>query len=121
MDNSLSVSGADGLQRFLDRAEVLQAVVDQLRKDLSLSEEELPRPELNEGTFDVLSATVLSVLQDLDARGAHALQVAMYRVDIPEAHLQRTLALGGLAALSKEVVLRALQKVLTRMRYAGRY
>ncbi len=121
MDNSLSASGADGLQRYLDRAEVLQAVVEQLRKDLSISEEELPRPELNDRTFDLLSAMVLPVLLDLDARGAHALQVAMYRVDIPEAHLHRTMGRGGLAALSNEVVLRALQKVLTRMRYAGRY
>ena len=51
----------------------------------------------------------------------HDLQVAMYRVDIPEAHLKRTLAQGGLHALAGECVLRELQKVLTRLRFAGRY
>jgi hypothetical protein len=45
----------------------------------------------------------------------------MYRVDIPEAHMRRTLALGGLDALAGECVLRSLQKVLTRLRFAGRY
>lgn len=121
MDNSLSASGADGLHRYLDRAEVLQAVVDQLRKDLSVSEEELPLPKLSERTFDLLSATVLPVLQDLQVADGHALQVAMYRVDIPEAHLRRTMGHGGLSGLADEVVLRALQKVLTRLRYAGRF
>jgi hypothetical protein len=64
---------------------------------------------------------VLPLLQDLQDSGTQALQVVMYRVDIPEAHLRRTMGHGGLSGLADEVVLRALQKVLTRLRYAGRF
>ena len=116
----LSGSGA-ALVMYLDRAEVLASTVAQLRKDLSMSATELPGPLPGEGAFEALRASVLLRLEELDRKGAHALQVAMYRVDIPEAHLKRTLANGGVAALASECVLRALQKVLTRLRFAGRF
>jgi len=61
------------------------------------------------------------VLEQLDSKGEHALRVAIYRVDIPEPHFRRTMANDGLHGLAGEVVLRALQKVLTRLRYAGRF
>lgn len=121
MSHSLSKSHEEGVQRYLDRAEVLQATVGQLRKDLSLADEDLPVPAVSEMAFETLRAGVLPVLQQLDSAGEHALQVAMYRVDIPEPHLRRTLSNDGLNGLAGEVVLRALQKVLTRLRYAGRY
>lgn len=82
---------------------------------------ELPVPPVGEAAFETLREAVLDVLGTLQARSTHALQVAMYRVDIPEPHLRRTLAAGGLHALAGEVVVRALQKVLTRLRYAGRF
>lgn len=121
MDKSLSKAGDASPQRFLDRAEVLQATVEQLRKDLALDAEELPTPPDPENAFEQLRAGVFPVLQQLSNVGEQRLKVAMYRVDIPEPHLRRTMASGGLHALAGEVVLRALQKVLTRLRFAGRF
>ena len=99
----------------------MSSTVAQLRKDLSLTEHELPQPIVGEEAFELLRDTVLPVLTALQQQGQHALQVVMYRVDIPEAHLKRTMASGGLHALAGECVIRALQKVLTRLRYAGLY
>ena len=120
-NNHLSKPGSGGMQRHLDRAEVLTSTVAQLRKDLAMGERELPAPVVGEGAFEALRTDVLVRLEELDRMGASALQSAMYRVDIPEAHLRRTLAAGGLHALAGECVLRALQKVLTRLRFAGRF
>ncbi len=120
-NNHLSKPGSEGMLRHLDRAEVLSSTVAQLRKDLAMGERELPAPVVGEGAFEALRADVLVRLEQLDRSGASALQSAMYRVDIPEAHLRRTLAVGGLHALAGECVLRALQKVLTRLRFAGRF
>ena len=121
VNNDLSKPGNEGVQRFLDRAEVLASTVAQLRKDLALSEMELPQPPLGEEAFETLRSGVLPRLEELQRQSTTALQTAMYRVDIPEGHLRRTMALGGLHALAGECVLRALQKVLTRLRYAGRF
>ncbi len=121
VNTDLSKPGEHGLQRHLDRAEVLSSTVAQLRKDLVQSELEFPEPGTGDGAFEALRAQVLPILAHLSDRGMHDLQVAMYRVDIPEAHLKRTLAQGGLHALAGECVLRELQKVLTRLRFAGRY
>jgi hypothetical protein len=107
--------------RQLDRAEVLASTVAQLRKDLAMDEQELPLPAVGEGAFEQLRTLVLPRLEHLQRQSTTALQTAMYRVDIPEAHLRRTLAMGGLQFLAGECVLRALQKVLTRLRYAGRF
>ncbi len=121
MQDGLTDPGAQGMQRWLDRAEVLMATVAQLRKDLSMSDNDLPEPPVGEEAFEQLRAYVLPRLEALHRTSVAALQTAMYRVDIPEPHLKRTMALGGLHALAGECVLRALQKVLTRMRFAGRY
>lgn len=125
MDNNakdkLSETDGKGLQRYLDRAEVLAATVVQLRKDLSLSEQDMPIPEVGDEAFETLRKTVVPILTTLQQKSQHVLQVAMYRVDIPETHLRRTMAQGGLHELAGECVVRALQKVLTRLRYAGRY
>ena len=86
-----------------------------------MSEADLPLPTVGEEAFEELRAAVLPRLETLEGSGKASLQVAMYRVDIPEVHLRRTIANGGLHALAGECVLRALQKVLTRLRYAGRF
>lgn len=109
------------MARYLDRADVLRWTIEQLRKDLAMNAEQLPDPEVGDGAFEQVRPLVLTRLQALQAQGAAALQQSMYRVDIPEAHLRRTMAAGGLHALAGECVLRALQKVLTRMRFAGRF
>ena len=121
MHNDLSRTDHSSLAHYLDRAEVLEATVVQLRKDLALSDDQLPLPELSVEAFEALRGSVQPRLEELEQMGRHALQVAMYRVDIPEGHLQRTLTMGGVPLLAGECVLRALQKVLTRLRYAGRY
>jgi hypothetical protein len=117
----LSKPGSEGLARHLDRAEVLHLTVLQLRKDLALDEGKLQEPAVGEQAFEALREAIQPRLEALQAKGAAALQSAMYRVDIPEAHLRRTVAHGGLHALAGECVLRALQKVLTRLRFAGRF
>ncbi|MBK9514665.1 MAG: hypothetical protein IPO05_13815 [Flavobacteriales bacterium] len=121
VNTDLSKPGEHGLQRHLDRAEVLSSTVAQLRKDLAQDDASFPEPPVGEEAFERLRAQVLPILSERLSLGMHDLQVAMYRVDIPEAHLKRTLAAGGLDALAGECVLRALQKVLTRLRFAGRY
>ncbi len=121
MNNELSKQEQGGVGRWLDKAEVLSSTVDQLRKDLSMSPAELPLPALGDEAFEHLRAAVLPRLEALQAQGTAVLQVAIYRVDIPESHMRSTMALGGLHELAGECVLRALQKVLTRMRFAGRY
>lgn len=121
MNTELSKPGDEGIVRFLDRTEVLRATVAQLNKDLALEAEDFAAPAMGEGAFEELRAEVLPVLERLNAQGGHALQVAMFRVDIPEAHLRRTMTKGGLHALAGECVLRALQKVLTRLRFAGKF
>lgn len=121
VNKDLSKPGGEGVQRFLDRAEVLASTVAQLRKDLALADAELPEPPVGEQAFETLRAQVLPRLEALQGQSVSALQTAMYRVDIPEAHLRRTMAAGGLHALAGECVLRALQKVLTRLRFAGRF
>lgn len=121
MSEELAPTDGGGVQRWLDRAEVLASTVAQLRKDLTMPPEELPLPPVGEEAFEQLRASVLPRLEALQRQSATALQTAMYRVDIPEAHLRRTLKTGGLHALAGECVLRALQKVLTRLRFAGRY
>ncbi len=94
--------------------------MQQLRKDLSAEPDRLLIPDVGEGAFEELRSSVLPVLEDLYAQGAHPFQVAMYRVDLPEKHLIRSLEAGGLHAVAGEVVLRCLQKVLTRLRHAGK-
>ncbi len=121
MHSELAGQGGSDPRRYLDRAEVLGSTVAQLRKDLGMTEDELPEPPVGDNTFEDLRASVLPRLEDLQEKGAHDLQVIMYRVDIPEGHLRRTMANGGLRALAGECVVRALQKVLTRLRFAGRY
>lgn len=121
MNSELSKPADDGIIRFLDRTEVLQDTVAQLRKDLAVPAEEFATPLIGETAFEDLRRQVLPVLEALNAQGGHALKVAIYRVDIPEAHLRRTMAHGGLHALAGECVLRALQKVLTRLRFAGKF
>ncbi len=121
MNNELSKADGADVVRYLDRAEVLRDTVAQLDKDLAGTGQGFTSPEIGETAFEELRSQVLPVLEALNERGAHALQVAMYRVDIPEPHMRRTMAHGGLQALAGECVLRALQKVLTRMRFAGRF
>jgi len=121
MDDKTRTADEGGVQRFLDRAVVLEATVSQLRKDLALTTEELPTPPVGDTAFEALRAQVLPVLESVLRRGVPALQNILYRVDIPEAHFHRTMASGGLPSLAGECVLRALQKVLVRLRSAGRF
>ncbi len=121
VNDQLSKPERNGISLWLDRAEVLSATVEQLRKDLSMDNEALPQPALGDAAFEQLRAAVLPRLEELFTQSSTALQVAMYRVDIPEAHLRRTMDSGGLPELAGECVLRALQKVLTRLRFAGRF
>lgn len=118
MGNELSGSGpGPGLRRRLDEAVVLQGTVLQLRKDLQA--EHLELPVVGEAAFEELRAQVLAVVEERERTGAHAFGLVVNRVDLTERQVQAALAAGGLDALAASIVLRCLQKVLSRMRYAG--
>jgi len=119
MDQHLVPSSAEALKQRLDQREVLVATLEQLQKDLDHQGLQLPEP--GPGAFEELRGQVLPVLEHSAAQGEHALMVVLYRVDIAESRYRGAIHAGGLRALAGEVVLRALQKVLTRLRFAGRY
>ncbi len=104
-----------------DRAEVLRRTVDQLNKDLGMQADPIKAPPADDQAFEVLRAQVFPLLERLFTTDPHAANVAMYRVDIPQFLRDRALAEGGIHALAGEVVLRCLQKVLTRMRFSGEF
>ncbi|HRN35939.1 MAG TPA: hypothetical protein PLL18_03390 [Flavobacteriales bacterium] len=117
MNEGVSKPDGEGLRKRLDEAVVLQRTVLQLRKDLR--DEELPVPALGEGAFEALRARVLAILQQREKEGAHALGLVVNRVHLTERQVREATAAGGLHALAGSVVLRCLQKVLSRMRFAG--
>lgn len=117
-NGELSGTEGAGLRRRLDEAAVLQATVLQLRKDLNA--DDLPQPEVGEEAFERLRAAVLRVLEERQASGAHAFGLVLNRVDLTEQAFRRAVSLGGLPELAGRVVVRCLQKVLARERYAGR-
>ena len=100
------------LVRLVD-AQVLRLVVEQLRKDLG--EPGLPAPPADQGAFEALRSAVLDVITRRSDESTHALGVVLYRVDLPERHAKAAMAHGGLPELSGKLVLRTLQKVITRL------
>lgn len=119
MNDGLSRTGdaGGGLRKRLDEAVVLRQTVAQLRKDLR--EEALPEPAVGPGAFEVLRAGVQAVLEQREQEGAHAFGRVVNRVDLTEHQLHAAMRNGGLHGLAGAVVLRCLQKVLSRMRFAG--
>ena len=105
-----------GLRKRLDEAVVLLETVAQLRKDLR--EEALTLPAVGDGAFEDLRVQVLAVIEERDREGAHAFGLVVNRVDLTE-HQMRSAMAGGLHGLAGAIVLRCLQKVLSRKRYAG--
>ncbi|MBP8823912.1 MAG: hypothetical protein KBH07_09720 [Flavobacteriales bacterium] len=106
-----------GLRKRLDEAVVLQRTVQQLRKDLR--NEGLREPAVGEGAFEELRAQVEDLLAQKQREGPHALGLVVNRVDLTEGQLRTALARGGMHGVAGAVVLRCLQKVLSRMRFAG--
>ena len=104
-----------------DRAEVLRRTVDQLNKDLGGNTDPIAVPPVDDHAFEALRAQVLPVLDRLFSTDPHAANVAMYRVDLSQAQRDQAIGDGGLNALAGAVVLRCLQKVLTRMRFSGEF
>jgi len=111
------VDGASGLRKRLDEAVVLLETVQQLRKDLR--EEELHVPVTGPGAFEELRTQVLRVIEEREQQGAHAFGLVVNRVDLTERALHEAMAAGGLHELAGRIVLRCLQKVLSRKRFAG--
>lgn len=110
-------AGTQGLRKRLDEAVVLMATVAQLRKDLR--EEGLISPEVGEGAFEELRSRVLAVIEERERQGAHAFGLVVNRVDLNERQVREAMAAGGMNTLAASIVLRCLQKVLSRMRFAG--
>ena len=109
--------GSNGLRKRLDEAVVLQETVAQLRKDLR--EDTLALPKVGEGAFEELRTQVLAVIEERDREGAHAFGLVVNRVDLTEHQMRSAMTEGGLHGLAGAIVLRCLQKVLSRKRYAG--
>ncbi len=114
----LSESREEGLRKRLDEAVVLLSVVEQLRKDLNAPG--LVLPTVGPTAFESLRAQVLEVLGERERQGGHALGLVLNRVDLTEGAFQQAVRAGGPDQLAAVIVLRCLQKVLARERYAGR-
>jgi hypothetical protein len=112
----LSIPGMEGMMPRLSEEEVLRATVDQLNKDLALGGGGVRPVTVGPDAFEELRAQVTPLLESM---GGHDRQVALYRVDVPESWTREALAVGGTHELAGRVVLRALQKVLTRLRFGG--
>lgn len=117
-NEGLSRSGEEGLRKRLDEALVLLGTTEQLRKDLNAPGLELP---INgPAAFEALRGQVLEVLLEREQQGAHAFGLVLNRVDLTEGAFRQAVGAGGLDQLAAVVVVRCLQKVLARERYAGR-
>ena len=112
---SLSIPGTEGLVPRLSEEAVLRATVEQLTKDMALPLGTLREVPAGPEAFEGLRAQVLPILEEMPS---HDRQVALYRVDVPESWTREAMALGGMPELAGRVVLRALQKVLTRLRFS---
>ncbi|MCB0792895.1 MAG: hypothetical protein H6594_12505 [Flavobacteriales bacterium] len=97
--------------------DVLTATIAQLAKDLERSAERITGPAADPGAFEALRGEVLPLLEEHLEEGS--LDRVLYRVDVPERWTADALRTGGLHELAGRVVLRALQKVLTRRRFSG--
>lgn len=117
-NEELSRSG-DALRRRLDEQEVLLFTVQQLRKDLD--EPELALPSVGHEAFERLRAEVKARLDLWQRAGSASMARAINRVDLTETQVNGALEAGGLHELAGAMVLRCLQKVLLRERYAGRF
>ncbi len=118
MNNELSKAGDQALVRSLDRAEVLGATVQQLRKDLALAPEALPEPEVGDAAFEQLRASVLRALDHWTRTGSSAFSRAVNRVDLTERMVNDATDRGGLHELAALMVQRCLLKVMLRKRFS---
>jgi hypothetical protein len=116
MDSSTAITRLAHAVPAGRQAAVLEATTAQLRKDLNAPQ--LVEPAVGDGAFEALRAAVRTVLEERVSGGA--LGQVLYRVDVPEGQYRRAMEAGGLHELAGAVVLRCLQKVLTRERAAGR-
>ena len=112
----LSVPGGEGLVPRLSEEQVLRATEEQLRKDLALPS---GTPSGGTGRRRLEQDLRRRCCPLLEEMPAHDRQVALYRVDVPESWTREAMAMGGLPGTGRAVVLRALQKVLTRMRFSS--
>ena len=121
MNEELSRTGPEegpaGLRKRLNEAVVLMDTVSQLRKDLRA--DDLREPAVGDGAFEELRSQVLVILEEREREGAHAFGLVVNRVDLTERQVRSALASDGLNVLAGCIVLRCLQKVLSRMRFAG--
>lgn len=111
----LSRSGGNELVQRLSEARVLDATVRQLCKDLGT--DQITAPNVGPAAFEALRTQVLPILEEFHSLSVHALQVALYRVDVPEGAAREAMDLGGLNELAGRVVLRCLQKVIVRLSF----
>ncbi len=117
MHGELSKSQGEGLRKRLDEAVVLHETVLQLRKDLN--EEEIPLPKTDAEAFERLRASVMAHMGAWERGEPSRFSRAINRVDLTERQVNEAMAQGGLPELAGRMVLRCLQKVLIRKRFAG--
>lgn len=107
----------EGLRKRLDEGEVLLETVAQLRKDFG--EVNISLPPVGEGAFELLRTDVKGLLEEWQRTGSNQLSRAINRVDLSERMVDDAMTRGGLHELAGTMVLRCLQKVLLRKRFAG--
>jgi len=119
MNQGLAAPNGRELRKYLDRAEVLHVTVEQLRKDLALSPDELASPEVGDAAFEQLRSGVLGHLEAWQVGLPAAFSRAINRVDLTELMVAEAIARGGLSELAGLMVQRCLLKVLLRIRFSG--
>ncbi|HNR56440.1 MAG TPA: hypothetical protein PKJ19_14830 [Flavobacteriales bacterium] len=121
MSAPLSLFDQQVMRRSLEKSDVLQLTIAQLIKDLNLEEGSIRIPPDPTQAMEDLRAQLVPELERIARQGGHVLRSVLYRVDLPGSGVDDLLATGDHDALSAMVVLRCLQKVLTRLRFKGDY
>lgn len=117
MNEDLSTTEGGALRLRLDEASVLEGTVIQLRKDLNAEAIEIP--EVGAEAFERLRGQVEGLINAWSASNVPALSRAINRVDLTERMVSDAMERGGTRELAGDMVLRCLQKVLSRRRFAG--
>jgi hypothetical protein len=101
-----------------DAAKLLERTAAQLRKDLGVATLRAPVPGRH--ALEDLRGQVLEILERGPLAQAAARARAINRIDLTEGAVREAIRLGGQGELAGQMVLRCVQKVLSRERFSGR-
>lgn len=104
----------------LDKPDLLQEVIQQLHKDLSLPDNSLEWHVENPNAYDLFLRDFRKYVKQLVNKGD--LMSVLYRVDVPESQYRKVLNINEkqrVEQLADLILNRELKKVLTRRFYKG--